>query len=184
MVEILRYGKEQEIKSTTTYKSYDDSNIVDKEQVRDLGIRMSNTSTCTLFMVLFLCRMCRCGLHAVMLWSHIGTLMRLLAAESRRIAGLSFTCQYLCGTILVTACSMVWVWRVSNTGQCLFIGLDARSLFVSCCFPFLFFHSMGWCCGIGVFGLIGCWSLSPSLALPTFYNNNNNNNTLHIRNIV
>ena len=46
--ELLRYGKEQEIKSTTTYKSYDDSNIDDKEQVRDLGIMMSNTATFTL----------------------------------------------------------------------------------------------------------------------------------------
>ena len=43
--ELLRYGKEQEIKSTTTYKSYDDSNIDDKEQVRDLGIMMCNTAT-------------------------------------------------------------------------------------------------------------------------------------------
>ena len=32
----------------------------------------------------------------------------------------------------------------------------ARSLFVSCCSPILFFHSMGWYCGAGVFGLIGC----------------------------
>ena len=31
-IELLRYGKEQEIKSATTYKSYDDSNIDDKEQ--------------------------------------------------------------------------------------------------------------------------------------------------------
>ena len=31
--ELLRYGKEQEIKSATTYKSYADSNIDDKEQV-------------------------------------------------------------------------------------------------------------------------------------------------------
>ena len=37
-----------------------------------------------------------------------------------------------------------------------FVGLAARSLFVSCCFPFLLFHSVGWCCGVGVFGLIGC----------------------------
>ena len=29
--ELLGYGKEQEIKSATTYKSYDDSNIDDKE---------------------------------------------------------------------------------------------------------------------------------------------------------
>ena len=43
--ELLRYGKEQKIKSTTTYKSYDDSNIDDKEQVIDLGIMMSNTAT-------------------------------------------------------------------------------------------------------------------------------------------
>ena len=46
--ELLRYGKEQEIKSATTYKSYDDSNMDDKEQVRDLGIMMSNTATFTL----------------------------------------------------------------------------------------------------------------------------------------
>ena len=38
----------KEIKSATTYKSYDDSNIDDKEQVRDLGIMMSNTATFTL----------------------------------------------------------------------------------------------------------------------------------------
>ena len=46
--ELLRYGKEQEIKSATTYKSYEDSNIDDKEDVKDLGIMMSNTSTFTL----------------------------------------------------------------------------------------------------------------------------------------
>ena len=46
--ELLRYGKEQEIKSVTTYKSYNDSNIDDKEQVRDQGITMSNTATFTL----------------------------------------------------------------------------------------------------------------------------------------
>ena len=46
--ELLRCGKEQEIKSATTYKSYDDSNIDDIEQVRDLGIMMSNTATFTL----------------------------------------------------------------------------------------------------------------------------------------
>ena len=46
----------------------------------------------TLFMVLFLCRMCRCGLHAV-LWSHIGKLMRLIAAEPRSIEGVLFPFQ-------------------------------------------------------------------------------------------
>ena len=48
MFELLRYGKEQEIKSAPTYKSDDNSNIDDKEQVRDLGIMMSNTATVTL----------------------------------------------------------------------------------------------------------------------------------------
>ena len=60
--------------------------------------------------------------------------------------------------------------------QCILIGLAGRSLLVSYCFPFLFFHYMGWCCGARVFGQIGSESLSPSLALPTFLNNNNNNN--------
>ena len=75
----------------------------------------SGVTRCTLFMILFLCRMCRCGLHAV-LWSYIGTLMRFLAAEPLSIARLLFPCQYLCGTILVTPCSMVWDWRVSRAG--------------------------------------------------------------------
>ena len=46
--ELLQYRKEQKIKSTTTYKSSDDSNIDDKEQVRDLSIMMNNTATFTL----------------------------------------------------------------------------------------------------------------------------------------
>ena len=45
--ELLRYGKEQEIQTVTTYKSHDDSNINSKEQVRDLGIMMRNTATFT-----------------------------------------------------------------------------------------------------------------------------------------
>ena len=46
-----------------------------------------------------------------------------------------------------------------------------RSLpFVSYCFPFLFFHSIGCYYGAGVFGLMGCYSLSPSRALPIFFN--------------
>ena len=57
--EILRYGKEQEIKSATIYKSYDDSkyddsNIDDKEQVRDLGMMMSNTATFTLHIIIII----------------------------------------------------------------------------------------------------------------------------------
>ena len=46
--------------------------------------------------------------------SHIGTLMRLLAAEPLSITGHLFHGQCPCGTILVTPCSMVWDWRVSR----------------------------------------------------------------------
>ena len=60
---------------------------------------------------------------------HIGTLMRLLAAEPRSIAGLLFHCQYLCGTILVTPCSMVGTGGFQEQGQCIFIGLAPRLLF-------------------------------------------------------
>ena len=42
----------------------------------------SGVTWCTLLMVLYLDRMCRCGLHAV-LWLHIQILMRRLAAEPR-----------------------------------------------------------------------------------------------------
>ena len=39
--------------------------------------------------LLYLCCMCKCGLHAV-LWSHIGILMRSLAEEPCSTKGLSF----------------------------------------------------------------------------------------------
>ena len=45
--ELLLFGKEQEITSATTYKS-NNSDIDDKEHVRDLGIKMSNTANFTL----------------------------------------------------------------------------------------------------------------------------------------
>ena len=63
--------------------------------------------------------------------------------------------------------------RFQEEGLCFFIGLTAGPLFVSHSFPFLIF--LGWYCGADVFGLIGCWLLSLSLAQPTFFNNNNNN---------
>ena len=40
-------------------------------------------------MLLYLDRMCQCGLHAV-LWSHIGKRMHRLAAEPRSTTGLLF----------------------------------------------------------------------------------------------
>ena len=74
-------------------------------------------------MMRYLDRMCQCGLHAVP-WSHIGILMRQLAAESRNAAGLLFPSQCPSGTIFLTPYSMVWDWRVSRAGQCFFMGLS------------------------------------------------------------
>ena len=81
---------------------------------------------------------------------------RYTYAQPRSTAGLLFPCKYLCGTILLTPYSMVWDWRVSSAGPLRLYWLTARSLFVSNCFIFSFFHLMGWYCGVGVIELIGC----------------------------
>ena len=88
--------------------------IVDPWQSFVCFIR-SGVKRCTLLMVLYLDRMCKCWLHAV-LWSHIGTLMHRLAAESCSTAGLLFPSRCSSGTILLTLYSMVWDWRVSRAG--------------------------------------------------------------------
>ena len=87
----------------------------------------------SLLMVLYLDRMCQCGLHAV-LWSHIGALMHRLAAEPCSTARLLFSSRCPSGTILLTLYSMVWDWRVSRAGQCFFICL-------SCPIPTIVFYS-------------------------------------------
>ena len=74
-------------------------------------------------MMLYLDRMCQCGLHAV-LWSYIGILMRRHAAEPRSTAGLLFPSPCFSGTLLLTPYSIMWDWRVSRAGQCFFIGLS------------------------------------------------------------
>ena len=122
-------------------------------------------------MVLYLDRMCQCGLHAV-LWSHMGTLMHRQPCST---AGPLFPSRCPSGTILLTPYSMVGTGGFQEQGQCFFICL-------SCSIPTIVFYSfslslllsIGWYCGAGVFGQIGCTSLSLRLALPTFFNNNNN----------
>ena len=107
----------------------------------------SGVTQCTLYMVLFLCW---CGLHAALL-SHIGTLMHLLAAEPLSIAGHLFPGQCLCGTILVTPCSMVWDWWVSKARPMTFY-------WPSCSLTFcllLFSPSL-----LSIYGLVLCgWGL-------------------------
>ena len=73
----------------------------------------SGVTRCTLFMVSYLDRICQLGLHSV-LWLHIGTLMRSLAAEPCSTAGLLFPSWCPSGMILLTLYSMVWDWRFSR----------------------------------------------------------------------
>ena len=76
------------------------------------------------------------------------------------------------GTILLTPYLMVWDWRVSRVGPMLFYW---PKLFYpsSTIFPYLFYRSIGWYCGAGVFGLIGCVSLSQPCTADLFLNNDN-----------
>ena len=125
----------------------------------------SGVTRCTLLIVLYLDRMCQSGYHEVAL-SHIGILTRHLAAEPRSTVGL-FPSQCPSGMILLTQCSMLWDWWVSRTGPMLFYWP------ISCITIVFYYFSLSllpvyrlvlWA---GVFGLIGCISLSLSLALPT-----------------
>ena len=131
----------------------------------------SSVTRCQLFMVLYLCRTCQRGLHAV-LCSHIGILVSFLSAEPRSAAGRFFASQCPCETNLLTLDSMEWDWRVSRAGPMLFYWPKRRYPFSSSTiFPFPLFRSIGWYCGERVFGLIWCQSLAPSFALPTSFNN-------------
>ena len=82
----------------------------------------SGVTRCTLLMVLYLDRICQCGLQAV-LWFHIVILMRRHSAEPRSTTGLLFPSQCPSGTILLTPYSMVWDWRVSRARPLLFYWL-------------------------------------------------------------
>ena len=76
-------------------------------------------------------------------------------------------CPSLClfETILVTLCLMVWDWLVSRAEPMLSCWHNLLFLFCLLLF-YLFLPSMGWLCGVGVFGLI-VFSLSPGLAQRT-----------------
>ena len=100
--------------------------------------------------------------------THI-THMHRFAAEPCSTAGLLFPSLCPSGTILLTAYSILWDWRVPRARPMLLYWPKLLYPYYShlLFFPFSFF-SIGWYCGAGVFGLIGCTSLSLSLALPTF----------------
>ena len=136
-------------------------------------------------MVLYLDRMCQRGLLMVR-WSHIGTLMRRLAAEPCSTAELLFLSQCLSGMILHTDCARSHI-QVCGTGgfheqgQCFLIGL-------SCSIPTLVFYYFAlFLLSLSNLVLWG-WGLRTdrvyitclSLALPTFFNNNKNNNGMMV----
>ena len=110
----------------------------------------AGVTRCTPLVVFYLCRMRRCGLHVALL-SHIGTLTRLLAAEPRTSAGLLFPCQYLCGRSWLPRIRWCGTGRLQEQAIAFFIGLAARSLFVSLLLFSLSLLSfyMGWYCGAG-----------------------------------
>ena len=65
-----------------------------------------------------------------------------------------FSSQYLCGTTLLTLHSMVWDWWVLRAAPMRFHWPKLLDPFFDFyCFSF-FFLSVGWYCGVGVFGLI------------------------------
>ena len=70
---------------------------------------------------------------------------------------------------------MVWDWRVSRAEPMLSCWHDLLFLFCLLLF-YLFLLSMGWLCGVWVFGLIECPHSLP--ALHSGLQNNNNNNIL------
>ena len=72
----------------------------------------SGVTQCTLFMVLCLCRMCRCGLQSSHRYTYAPP--RCRTSKYRR-AFIPLQC--LCETILVTPYSMVWVCQFTRTGS-------------------------------------------------------------------
>ena len=106
------------------------------------------------FVVHCLCLLWQCVSHEV-LFSVIGVLMHLIAAEPHSGAGLLYINQRLNGTILMAVCLMVWDWP----------GLRARSMLL--CWPelltlfphwflILYLPSVWWLCGVVIFGLMRC----------------------------
>ena len=102
----------------------------------------SGVTRCTFYLVFYLGCMSQCGLHAV-LWSHIGILIRFLAAELRSTAG-----RYSPLTVPVEqSCwpSMRWCGTggFQEQGQCFFIGLNCSIHFCL----LLFYNYLKWRAG-------------------------------------
>ena len=78
-------------------------------------------------------------------WPHCHSLPDFHCPVSISVEQYCWACIRWCGT-----------GGFQEQGECLFIGLAASSISCLLCFPYLFFHSMSWYCGAGVFGVIEC----------------------------
>ena len=110
-------------------------------------------------------------------WLLIGTRLPFLAVELLSIADPLYPYQCLFGTILpcVWWCGTV---DFQEQNQCFPVGLIC---FIFCLLLFsLFLPSMGWLCVVGVFGLVECSHLLPTLQCWLNFNNNNNNNNWYM----
>ena len=114
---------------------------------------------CTLFVVLYLCCLCQCELHAVLNLVERRYTYEPPRCRTSQYCRLWLPCQSLGGTICLTPYSMVWDCRVSRAWPMFFIGWNWSFNIVFYCFPCFSFLSIGWYCGAVVFGLIGCKSL-------------------------
>ena len=109
----------------------------------------------TLSSVLYLCWMCKYGLPAFFLVSNRYT----YCASS--LQNLAVTHDLYSMTVSLwhdlddPAFDGVGLAGFKSREKCIFIDLAARSTFISCCFPFLFFHFMGWRWDEWIF----CWKL-------------------------
>ena len=102
-----------------------------------------------------------------------------LAAEPCSTTGFLFPSQRPSGTSCWPRIRWCGTGGFQEQGQCFLIGLSCSiPTIVFYYFPFPFFLSIGWYCGAAVFGLVGCTSLSLSLALLTSFNNSNNNDSI------
>ena len=108
---------------------------------------------CILSAMLYLRRMCQCGLHAA-IWPHIGILMCLLAALHNLGVpqGLDSLSVSLSNDLYDPAFDGVGL--MGFKASAFLFAEAARSLFVFYWFSFLFVLSIGWHCGHGVFRLI------------------------------
>ena len=95
-----------------------------------------------------------------------------------------FPCQYLCGTILVTPCSMVWDWWVSRAGPMPFYWPSCSLTF--CLLPFSlsllsFYGLVLWGWGLRTDRVL--IALSQPCIANFFFNNNNNNLLVLVPNV-